>query len=63
MTISTRAYEGITILPGSEAPFDGKPRFKSTAKPTGYVSFFDLRKAAEAAAMSMRGRIFSRRSE
>jgi hypothetical protein len=64
MTLSHHAYNRIKVLPDSEClSYEGKPRFRSTAKPTGYVSFFDLRKAAEAAAMSMRGRILSRRAE
>ncbi len=75
MTFSPHAYEGIRILSGSEvlnrlreqgigsAQFDGKPRFRSTAKPTGEIPLFDLRKASETAAMSLRGRIFARRAE
>lgn len=64
MTITARAYEGIRITAGSEVkPYEGKPRFRSTAQATGFVPFVDLRKASEAAAMSMRCKIFSRRVE
>jgi len=65
MTISTRAYNGIKLWEGIPVvPFTGKPRYRSTAKPTGEdIPFIKLKSAAEAAAMSLRRRVFSRRAE
>lgn len=64
MTITSHAYARIRVSAGSgPIPFDGKPRFRSTAKPTGELPLIDMRKASEAAAMSLRHRVFTRRCE
>jgi len=64
VTISTRAFDGIKLKPGTVlVPFTGKPRYRSTAKPTGQPPMIDLIKAAQAAAMSMRRSVYGRGKE
>jgi hypothetical protein len=42
-------------------PFSGIPRFRSSVKPTGQPPMIDLKRAAEAAAMSLRGKKYARK--